>query len=345
MSLLGAGVVERIAGGPTRPGPMLGRPAEYFGLARRRPRHVVVELGVNKTQVAALPVAGPVGDIRTAGFSTTQNLDEFERRLTNGVATLNIARPLAVLVSVPGIVDESERRVLYSPNLHWTEGTRLFEAIARAIDAPLVVVQEIRALALGYLVHAEPRDSFLWVDIGDGVGGALVIDGRLQSGTLPFACEIGHTPVSGNRRACGCGGVGCLETLLGRKGLLRSAQRNGRKSRGWGRLVSELAGKPLPAWLRATLAEAGRVIAGAINTAGVSKVVVSGDLLERSPEVIEHLAKSINALALWGRFGSVRVESAPRERLLGLARAALDRVVLAPTAAEEAIGLGNRGTG
>ncbi len=331
-SLVASGVVEKIITETPKEGRMVGRPAEYYGLARAQRCHVVVEVGVRTTQLAALPVAGPIGDTHTAHFKTA-NSAMFEKRLRTAVEMLDVADPTAVLVSVPGVVDEAEQRVLYSPNLHWTEGTPLFDAIRRVIPAHLVVVQEIRALALGYLVHCEPHDSFLLVDTGDGVGGALVVDGELQAGPLPLSAELGHTPVPGNRRVCGCGGVGCLETLLGRRGLMRTARRNVQRDlRKWSQLVAELADKQPPAWLRRVLADAACVIAGALNTTGVSRVVLVGDLLELGPGAFELMAERINAHALWGRFGTVRVEAAPRQRLLGLARAALDRVVLAQPA-------------
>ncbi len=335
--LMSIGVVEKIAAETRKSGPTVGRPAEYYSLARSRCRHIVVELSVHKTQLAALPIAGPVGDIRTVQFRTS-GLELFEKRLRTALDMLDVEDPIAVLVSVPGVVDEQEKRVLYSPNLHWTEGTQLFEAIERVIPSKLVVVQEIRALALGHLVLSDPHDSFMLVDIGDGVGGALVVDGALHASPLPLSAEVGHVPIPGNRRTCGCGGVGCLETLLSRRGLLRTARRHVRRDlRRWSQLIGELAGAQPPDWLNAALADAGCVIAGALNTTGVSKVVLTGDLLELGAGVLERITESVNAHALWGRFGAIRVEAAPRQRLLGLARAALDRVVLAPTPAEASL--------
>ncbi len=338
-ALVIAGVVEKFAAKPTKPGPTLGRPAEYFALARSRPRHVAVQLNVKNTQVAALPIAGPVGDIQTAQFRTSSDFKAFERRLTAAVGMLDIDEPLAVLVSVPGVVDEQTKQVLYSPNLHWSEGTQLVETIERAIPGRVVFVQEIRALALGNLVRSDPNDSFLMIDTGFGVGGAVVVDGQLQYGPLPLSAEIGHTPIHGNRRVCGCGGVGCLETILGRRGLLRTVRGHLNPNvRTWAQLVSELAGKPVPKCLHATFTDTARVIAGALNTAGVAKIVISGDLVELGESVIEYLTDKINSHALWGRFGAVGVEAVPRQRLLGLARAGLDRAVLEPSAAEEALG-------
>ena len=280
-TLVASGVVEKIVSDTARTGPTLGRPAEYFSLSRSRRRHLVVELGVRRTQLAALPIAGPIGDIPTAHFRTPAELGVLERRLKTAVGMLDVSEPLAVLVSVPGVVDERKKRVLYSPNLHWTEGSVLFDVISRAITGRLVAVQEIRALALGYLVGSTPDDSYLLVDVGDGVGGALVVQGRLHEGPLPLSGELGHTPIRGNRRLCGCGGVGCLETLLGRRGLVRTAKRHiGREVRSWAQLTHGLSDKPVPAWLHRTLDEAAQIIAGALNVAGVAKVVLVGDLLD-----------------------------------------------------------------
>lgn len=337
-ALVAAGIVEKLAVESESAGPTLGRPADYFGLTRTRRQHVAIELGVNRTRVAALPIAGPIGDLPATQFRTPSDADSFVKRLNAAIATLEVGEPIATLISVPGVVDEREKRILYSPNLHWTEGAELLAQLSNAAPGRLVVVQEIRALALGYLVHTEPHDSYLLLDTGDGVGGALVIDGQLRTGPLPLAAEIGHTPIRGNRRVCGCGAVGCLETLLSKRGLLRSGRRNLSTSpRTWSDMLQELAQgeKTLPDWMIATLTDAASVIAGALNVMGVSKVVIVGCLLELGPAVLEHLTEAINARALWGRFGSIRVEGAPRQRLLGLTRAALDRIVLVPTSAEK----------
>ncbi len=56
-------------------------------------------------------------------------------------------------------------------------------------------------------------EDFLLVDFGEGVGGAIIVEGKPLANPLPISGEIGHTPVPGNRRPCGCGAVGCMETL------------------------------------------------------------------------------------------------------------------------------------
>jgi len=65
--------------------------------------------------------------------------------------------------------------------------------------------------------------------------------GRLYSGPLPLSGELGHTPVLGNNRLCGCGATGCIETLISRKGLIASAQEHLQEPVSWPRLLNLLA--------------------------------------------------------------------------------------------------------
>lgn len=336
-TLMRAGIVEVISATTKESRPTLGRPAERYSLMRTRARHVVVELGVSKSQVAVLPMAGPIGDVETAQFRA-DDMKMFESRLRTSVEMLELEDASAVLVSVPGIVDEQKKRIIYSPNLHWTEGTELFDIVSKIVPSELIAVQEIRALALGYLVRADPRDSYFLVDSSDGVGGAMVVNGQLYDSPLPLAGELGHTPMPGNRRSCGCGGIGCLETLLGRRGMLQDARQHSKKDiKSWSQLAKLVAEQDLPAWLQETLDATAQVVAGALNAAGLSKVVLTGDLPELGPAAVDFVSNAINNYALWARFGSITIEVAPRQRLLGMARAALDRVVLAPTEAEESL--------
>ena len=84
-----------------------------------------------------------------------------------------------MLISVPGIVDEPAAKVIFSPNLHWLESAPLPRLVRQVWDLPVVLVQEIRALASGHLAVEPIREDFFLVDFGQGVGGALVLDGQL----------------------------------------------------------------------------------------------------------------------------------------------------------------------
>src|SRR5262249_22170738 len=133
----------------------------------------------------------------------------------------------SVVVSLPGVVEEVTGRVLLSPNLRWSERENLAQVLESLFNVPVLFVQEIRALALGHLSIEPDAGDFLLVDSGTGVGSAAITNGRLYTGPLPLSGELGHIPVLGNDRPCGCGLSGCVETLISRRGILASAQENG----------------------------------------------------------------------------------------------------------------------
>jgi predicted NBD/HSP70 family sugar kinase len=234
-----------------------------------------------------------------------------------------------VLVSVPGIVDESKARVLFSPNLHWTESLELPGLIQQIWAAPVLLVQEERALALGHQSIEARGEDFLLVDFGEGVGGTAIVAGRLYTSPLPLSGELGHTQVLGNQRKCGCGAMGCIETLVGQRGLLQSyAAANPQLRPTWEALSNAIQKQGIPEWLEDTLDATGIILAGALNVLGVRRLIVTGILTDLPVVVMEYLSRSVVRGTMWARFGAVKVESAPRRRIAGLVAIGIDRLVL-----------------
>lgn len=314
-------------------GAVVGRPARPLRLERRTPRFVALQLGVRHTRLAALPVAGPTDERWPVRFDTPRRTATWQRRLKEAAGRVALRRPWGVLVSVPGVVDERAGRVLLSPNLHWTEGADLAALVGAVWEAPVVMVQEIRALALGHLAvfgASAPSRDFLLADFGDGVGGALVREGRLYEGALALSGELGHTPVAGNERGCGCGATGCMETLVSRPGLLRSLAEAHQLERpmDWSALVAHVRRHGVEPWLRAALETAAQVLGGAMNVTGVKHLVVTGALAELPDAAHVVLREAVQRSAMWARFGTVEVTIAPRHRAAGLVAAGIDRVLL-----------------
>jgi predicted NBD/HSP70 family sugar kinase len=307
----------------------LGRPARPLRLERLTPRFIALQVGVRHTRVAALPVAGPCDEGWAVRFSTPRRATTWLTRLRVAAKQIALRRPWAVTLSLPGVVDEAAGRVLFSPNLRWTAEVDLVQSLRQVWDVPVTAMQEIRALALGHLMAEPTGRDFLLVDFGDGVGAAMVRDGRLYDGPAPLSGELGHTPVRGNARLCGCGSVGCVETLVSRPGLLYSfsASSQGRKP-SWPALRRHVQQYGVEPWLADALDAAGTVIAGAMNVTGAKHVIVTGSLTELPASVLDHLHKSVQASAMWARFGLVRLQPAPRRRAAGLIAGALDRVIL-----------------
>jgi predicted NBD/HSP70 family sugar kinase len=294
-----------------------------------RPRFLAVHLGVSETLLAALPVAIRSEDHWVARFQTPGSVDEWIEELRVAAEPLLQKDLWGVLVSVPGIVDERVGRVVFSPNLQWTSNIDLQELIRRVWDLPVLLVQEERALALGHHAAVPEHEDFLLVDFGEGVGGAAVVAGKIYSSPLPISGELGHTPVLGNWRPCGCGAAGCVETLVSTRGLVQSfALASPNESPTWSGFVCHIAEHGVTPWLAEALNAAGVVIAGALNAFGLGRVVFTGSLTELAPEVIEHLAQTVQQGTMWARFGQVECLAAVRRRSAGLVAVGIDRLVI-----------------
>lgn len=306
----------------------LGRPGQLLRLNAYRPRFMAVELGVSETSVSVLPVAVQQQDQWGRSFPTPKSPEVWLAGLRSSAQDLANSDLWGILISVPGIVDEQAGKVVFSPNLHWLEKTNLPGLVRDLWDLPVLLVQEIRALALGQLTAEPGGEDFLLIDFGQGVGGAVVLEGELFSHPMPLSGEFGHTPVAGNRRRCGCGALGCLETLVSERGLLESFAAADKHSRvSWKAFSTRVNEHGLDPWLVDTLDATARVVAGALNVLGVRRLVVAGRLCEL-PACITYLSAQVSKGAMWGRFGKIIVQTAPHRRAAGLVAAGIDRLVL-----------------
>ncbi len=311
----------------------LGRPGRQLRLNRSQPSFLGIQLGVQETRLAELPLgAGDDNDWQFSFQHSTATLNpaaEWEKQLRAIARRLHAKKFLGVVLSVPGIVDEAARRILFSPNIHWSESADLCGRIGKIWDAPVLLVQEERALALGYHTHHPDHEDFLLADFGEGVGGAVIVGGKPLTHPLPISGEFGHTPVLGNSRRCGCGAVGCVETLMSTAGLLKSfsAAQPG-KTKSWAALQNHLAETGVEPWLAQSLDAAAVAIAAALNVLGLRRVVVTGNLTELPPAVLQHFSKAIRDGAMWARFGEIECVSAPRHRTAGLVAVGLDQLVV-----------------
>ena len=217
----------------------LGRPGRQLQMNRSQAGFLGIQLGIRETQLAELPLGAAGEDDWRHAFPVepegARPAAVWERGLRAVAKKLRSKKFRGVLLSVPGVVDESSKRILFSPNIHWSENTDLPGIIQRVWNAPVIIVQEERVVALGHHFNNPEDENFLLVDFGEGVGGAVIVGGKPFAIPLPVSGELGHTPALGNRRRCGCGAAGCVETLVSTRGLLESfvAACRRRPATGW----------------------------------------------------------------------------------------------------------------
>ena len=133
-------------------------------------------------------------------------------------------RVVATSIMVPGAVDSDKAVVLQAPNLPSLVNFGLKAALEQRLGWPVFLENDANAAAVGemWLGAARSCRDVMSVTLGTGVGGGLILDGKLWRGSHGSGGEIGHTtvdPFSGLR--CKCGNTGCLELFASATAIVR----------------------------------------------------------------------------------------------------------------------------
>ena len=131
----------------------------------------------------------------------------------------------AVGIGTAGFVDEDRSRVRFAPNLGWQDEP-LRTAVEPVVGIPVVVENDANAAAWGEARFGAGRDAqqVIMITVGTGIGGGIVLDGRLYRGRWGAAGEFGHMCVEPGGRPCGCGNRGCWEQYASGNALVREAR-------------------------------------------------------------------------------------------------------------------------
>jgi glucokinase len=127
-------------------------------------------------------------------------------------------------VSVPGPLDRAKGIVRYTPNMGFKD-YKLGEELAGLFGAPAFLENDVQAGVYGELRAGALRGKLnaVGVFVGTGIGGGIVIDGKLYRGATGSAGEVGHMILQEGGAACGCGNYGCLEALASRTAMSKDA--------------------------------------------------------------------------------------------------------------------------
>jgi glucokinase len=156
--------------------------------------------------------------------AVVQRMVETIRRLQAEVSspTRHLA---AVGFGIPGILDLPAGRMRQSPNLPGWEGFDLRAALSPHLQVPVAIENDANAAALGeaWLGAGRGMQHFLMLTLGTGVGGGIMMAGKILHGACGYAGEPGHTVVDPNGPRCGCGSQGCLEQFTSGTAIARLA--------------------------------------------------------------------------------------------------------------------------
>lgn len=206
-------------------------------------------------------------------------------------------------IGVPGAISSDGETVLRAVNLDW-EQLPLKKMIKHELGIEACLLNDANAAALGEMWKgaAHGRKNLLFVTLGTGVGGGIILNGEVLNGCHSAGGEIGHIPIRSNEnRLCGCGGRNCLETFASANGLVLSMRKKLEQlNKSWPAITppiifekaaqnDEVAKEVLNEFLT-VLAQA---LAGIMNTIDVEEMIIGGGLSEAGAYLLEPLNEKL----------------------------------------------------
>ncbi|MDI6826972.1 MAG: ROK family protein [Armatimonadota bacterium] len=251
------------------------------------------------------------------GFEIT--LAQIIQAIRDAIASANVKADeiCGIGMGVPGRHISREGIVLWSPNFKDWGGVQLLAPIREAIGVPAYMGNDVNVAALGEFRFGAGKEvnSLVMLTLGTGIGGGIILDGKLWLGANEGGGEIGHQIVNPNGFRCGCGRFGDLEAEAAQAGIIERAQRMIRA--GNNSILLERGGPNLDDITPAMIAEAanegdevarevmrqtgywvGIGVANAINFLNPEMVVIGGGISQAGPVLWEPLMATVRANAL-----------------------------------------------
>jgi glucokinase len=193
-----------------------------------RPMTLGVDLGGTGIKLGLVDAQGKLGP--TTRFATPKG---DPRAVVDLIANHALAliggkskRIKAIGIGAAGDIDPEKGIIRISPNLGW-RNVPFKTLLTKKLPYPIVLDNDANAAAWGaYVVEAKKKiPNLLCVMLGTGVGGGIIINGRLYKGATGTAGEIGHMTLYPEGIPCACGNQGCLERYIGAKDLAKAVRR------------------------------------------------------------------------------------------------------------------------
>lgn len=256
-------------------------------------------------------------------------------------------RVAAIGMGIPGLVNRKTNRVEVMPNLPALTDIDIPAELSRATALPVVLDNDANAAAYAELQAgaARGRRNVFFVTLGTGIGAGLIIDGHIYRGAAGFAGEFGHMTIDPEGIECGCGNIGCLETIASGPNIVRRTRERLYRDR-----TSSLSRLAVPrdrefsaediaraaqqgdemaqVMMERTGMFLGIAIAAVINLLNVDMVVMGGGVMEAGDLILKPTIKETRRRAFPPSFNSCDIVIArlgPSAGMIGAALLARDQ--------------------
>ncbi|MDD5454100.1 MAG: ROK family protein [Candidatus Ratteibacteria bacterium] len=218
---------------------------------------------------------------------------------------------LGIGIGTPGLVAETGK-VFLAPNLPDWNNLNLKKIFEQKFSMPVKVENDAKAITWGEYKFGAGKgyDNVICITLGTGVGGGVILDGKLLKGEKYSAVELGHIPICYAGPKCNCGNTGCIERYVGAKYITEMAKKKlkGRKS-----LIREIIGGNLAKITPKTISEAyhrgdklaeeiwlevgnylGVFFSGLVNLLNPQVIIIGGGIAQAGDIIFSTIKKTIN---------------------------------------------------
>ncbi|MCQ2533428.1 MAG: ROK family protein [Clostridia bacterium] len=227
---------------------------------------------------------------KSAGDSS-QNIEDLIISVVDEMivgAEINKKQVVAIAAGAPGVINQEEGIVLFSPNLPW-RNYNIKKPIEEKFGVPFYIGNDVNVGVLGEYKYGAGKGykNVVGLFVGTGMGGGLILDGKLYTGHQFKGAELGHMVLNSEGPRCNCGQRGCLEAFSSKQGIsdyIRQQTERGRES-----LMAEAVkgGIFKSKLLKAALEANDKVSVEAVERACHYLAVATGNLINIfSPEVV-----------------------------------------------------------
>jgi glucokinase len=190
-----------------------------------------VDLGGTNLRIAAVDGEGKLLEKLELGAEVSRGRDFVIAEMCKAIETLRAkykdsGQLLGIGIGVPGFIDMAAGMVMESPNLPDWKSFPVRDEIEHRLNTKVILENDANSAAMGekWLGAGRQYEHMAMYTLGTGVGGGLVLHGRLWHGMMGMAGELGHFNIYADGHPCGCGSRGCLEQYASATAVVRMAR-------------------------------------------------------------------------------------------------------------------------
>ncbi len=289
-----------------------------MGKSKKKKFWIGIDLGGTKLLTAVLDqrfrVVASVKNKVDASKGPKKFLEDLEDSIREALKESRVQKSKigGIGIGAPGIMDRKKGEIVFCPNIPFLNGFRLGNVLQKKFGVHAVLENDANTGLYGEseLGAARGYKDVIGIFVGTGVGGGILIDGKIYSGVSGSAGEIGHMVLDPSGPSCGCGQRGCLEAYTGRLAMageaavLASRGQAKRLYREAGTEVSKIKSgvlakavfsgdKKIEKMIKERAGRLGMAMAGLANFMSPELFVLGGGVVEAMPFIVKEAEKSM----------------------------------------------------